>query len=270
LAFGLQSYVYMRGKLLLTCLVWLTAVSTASPQAVAPPDTAAADESPVVNQPEAARRIVEQANTFRRSEKLAEFRPSEALQKAAENFAQFMARTGKYGHTADDQQPRDRAAKQGYEACIVAENIGLQFSSERLTPVALATAFVEGWKNSKNHRANLLDPALTELGVAVAQSEKTGKYYAVQLFGRPRSESIRVEIENRADVLVKYKLGEQTFELDKQTVRIHELCRPDKFTFELPTADDAERTVVEPVKAKAKLVIERIDGQLTVERASEP
>jgi uncharacterized protein YkwD len=259
----------MRGKFLLTCLLWLSAASAAWPQAVAPPDKPAADESPVADQPEAARRIIEQANAFRRGEKLAEFRPSEALQKAAEGFAQFMARTAKYGHTADDQQPRDRAAKQGYEACIVAENIGLQFSSDRMTPVALATEFVEGWKSSKDHRANLLDPALTELGVAVAQSEKSGKYYAVQLFGRPRSESIRVEIENRADVLVEYKLGDQSFELDKQTARIHELCRPDKLTFELPTADDAERTVVESVKDKAKLVIERTDGQLTVARASE-
>ena len=260
----------MHGKLILTCLVWLTAAGTARPQAVGHADKPAADESPVADQPEAARQIVTQANAFRRGEKLAEFRPSEPLQKAAEDFAQFMARTGKYGHTADDQQPRDRAVKQGYDACIVAENIGLQFSSDRLTPVALATEFVEGWKSSQNHRANLLDPDLTELGVAVAQSEKTGKYYAVQLFGRPRSESIRVEIENRADVLVKYKLGEQTYELDKQTVRIHELCRADKFAFELPSADDADRTVVEQVKAEAKLLIERADGQLTIARASEP
>jgi uncharacterized protein YkwD len=260
----------MRGKLLLTCLVWIATVRSASSQAINSPDKPAADESPVAEQPEVARRIVEQSNAFRRGEELAELRASEPLQKAAESFAAFMARTGKYGHMADDQQPRDRAAKQGYEACIVGENIGLQFSSDPLTATVLATEFVEGWKNSKDHRANLLDPALTEFGVAVAKSEKSGKYYAVQLFGRPRSESIRVEIENRADVLVKYKLGEETFELDKQTVRIHELCRPDKFTFELPTADDAERTVVEPVKVKARLVIERTDGQLTVARASEP
>ncbi len=35
-------------------------------------------------------------------------------------------------------------------------------------------------------RKNMLAPEVTETGVAVARSGKTGRYYAVQMFGRPR------------------------------------------------------------------------------------
>jgi hypothetical protein len=143
----------------------------------------------------------------------------------------------------------------------VAENIAAESSSKPLSGEALAGVFVEGWKTSQEHRANLLDPDVSETGVAVAKSEKSGKQYAVQLFGRPKSESIRVEIENRAAATVKYKLGGETLELEDRVARIHELCRPAEFTFLLPAADGVERTVVQQVNAKTRLVIQRDDSK---------
>ncbi len=238
-----------------------------TPQPTEPATHSADEDSPVRMQPEVARQVMEQAARFRKSQSLAALRASEPLEKAAEDFARFMARTAKYGHQADEREPRDRAAEAKYEACIVAENIGLHASARPQAAKDLARVLVEGWKNSANHRANLLDPDLTETGVGVAQSEKSGKYYAVQLFDRPRSESIRVQIENRAGALVQYKLGEQSFDLESDVIRIHELCRPSDFTFVLPTAKDPERTAVEEVKAKTILVIQRDDLQeLTVMR----
>lgn len=229
----------------------------------------ASKDSPVKMQPEMARQIASQAEHFRKSQSLPALRASEPLQKAAEDFARYMARTAKYGHKADDREPWDRAEEAKYEACMVAENIGLQASARPASAEALASRFVEGWKNSAHHRANLLDPDLMEIGVGVAQSETSGKYYAVQLFGRPQSEAIRVEIENRADTTVKYKLGDEEFDLPPQAIRLHALCRPGAFRFALPTNDDAERTVIEHLKAKTRLVIERSEGQLAVKRATE-
>ena len=45
---------------------------------------------------------------------------------------------------------------------------------------------VEGWERSAAHRKNMLDRDATEIGVAVAHSPRTGRYYGVQVFGRPR------------------------------------------------------------------------------------
>jgi len=151
----------------------------------------------------------------------------------------------------------------------VAENIGLQFSRDPLGEEALAGGFVEGWKNSKEHRANLLDPDVMETGVAVAKSEQSGRFYAVQLFGRPKSASIRAEIENRAGAPVKYKIGEESFELEDRVIRIHELCRPTEFTFLLPAADGTDRTVVQRVARKTQLVVQRDDSrELTLVRSA--
>ena len=204
-----------------------------------------------------------------RGEELPELRPSEELGRAARYFAEFMASTGKYGHTADEKEPWERAAEHGYKACIVAENIGLQFSSDPLGAEALAGGFVEGWKNSKEHRANLLDPDVMETGVAVAKSQKSGRFYGVQLFGRPKSASIRAEIENRAGALVKYKIGEETFELEDRVIRIHELCRPTEFTFLLTAADGTERTAQERVARQTRLMVQQDDSrELTVVRSA--
>ena len=45
------------------------------------------------------------------------------------------------------------------------------------------------------------DPDVTETGVAVARSEKTGYYYGVQMFGRPKSAAVVFKVENRAGVV---------------------------------------------------------------------
>ena len=252
-------------------LVWTArsygqAAASESPK---PAASSASELSPVEKQPAIARQIAEHTNRFRAGEELPELRASDELGRAARYFAEFMASRGKYGHSADDQQPWERAAEYGYEACIVAENIGLQMSTERLADDALATGFVDRWKDSKEHRANLLDPDLMEIGVAVAKSQASGRFYAVQLFGRPKSASIRVEIENRAGLLVKYKVGEETLELEDRVVRTHELCRSAEFTFLLPAADGEERMSVQRVVRQTRLVVQHDDArELTVVRST--
>ena len=45
-----------------------------------------------------------------------------------------------------------------------------------------ASEVVAGWMNSSGHRANLLDPAFTEIGVGIAYSSKGS--LLLQVFGR--------------------------------------------------------------------------------------
>jgi len=48
-----------------------------------------------------------------------------------------------------------------------------------------AEAVLASWMSSSGHRANILDPSLTQIGAAMARSSK-GEPYWIQVFGTPR------------------------------------------------------------------------------------
>jgi len=179
---------------------------------------------PAADAGEAAGRIIRQTNAFRQAQKLEPVKESAALQATAREFARFMAQSGKYSHTADGREPAQRAAAQGYEACIVAENIARVYRSSGYEPPALAREMVEGWKASPEHRKAMLDPAVTQTGVAVARSAQ-GRYYGVQLFGRPKSEAIRFSLRNTTGQSVSYRAGERRLALAPRVERTHTVCR---------------------------------------------
>jgi uncharacterized protein YkwD len=187
---------------------------------------------------EAAKLIIDQTNAFRKQEGQAPLSINPKLTDAARYFAGYMARTGKYGHTADDQRPADRATKHGYESCILAENIAYQYHSLGFTTADLAQQFFEGWKNSPGHRKNMLDADVTETAVVLAQDAGSGYYYAVQLFGRPKSQSIQFQIANQTDATVEYQVGSQTFPLPPGYIRTHQRCRPAELKLPSPEGKD--------------------------------
>lgn len=174
---------------------------------------------------EAARRVVVATNAFRHQENLPDTGPAPQLANAARYFAEFMARTGKYGHSADGSEPAARAKKFGYDYCIVAENIAQMYSSDGIATAELANRLFKGWQNSPEHRKNMLNPNVTETAVAVAHSVKTDHYYAVQLFGRPASQSIEFSVANRSGVAVDYSLDGQTFGLPPRATSTHQICK---------------------------------------------
>src|SRR5262249_14670175 len=153
------------------------------------------------------------------------------LTETVRYFADYMASNDKYGHAADGEQPSDRAKKHGYAFCVIAENIAYEYKSTGFTTEELAKGFVEGWKNSPEHRKNMLDRDVTEIGVAIARSQKTGYYYAVQMFGRPESDQIKFQIINRSGVAVKYELAGEKFSLPPDYSRTHSQCRSGELTF---------------------------------------
>jgi uncharacterized protein YkwD len=208
--------------------------------------------------------IIDQTNEFRKQEKQPAVGVSKELTKAAEYFAQFMAKSGKYGHEADDKKPAERAKEHGYEYCIVLENIAHVYNSEGFTTEALARELVKGWQESSDHRKNMLDADVTDTGVAIARSEESGRYYAVQMFGRPKSKAMELQITNRADVEIEYKVGDEEFKLPERTTRTHQQCRPPEVTFKAPK----ELAEAKPLKLAGgeKLTITGKDGKYEVKK----
>jgi hypothetical protein len=175
--------------------------------------------------------VTEATNEFRREHHLATLATNDKLARTAGDFAQFMARTGRFAHDADGARPADRARSHGYDYCMVAENIGYQFRSDGFRSAAeLANGFIDGWKRSRGHRENMLDREPVEIGVGVARSD-SGHYYAVQLFGRPASMRVQFEVANRSDHRVDYRVGSESFSLPRNSMRTHQICASDTLDF---------------------------------------
>lgn len=209
--------------------------------------------------------IVERTNEFRKKHDRNRVQPNAELDDAAEYFAGFMARTDKYGHQADGHTPAERADEHGYDYCLVSENIAMQSSSLGFETKELARRFMEGWKESPGHRENMLDPDVTDIGVAVARSEETGRYYAVQMFGRPHSEQIEFRIANESQADVRYRVGDQQFDLPPRYTRTHQRCRPAELVFKHEGAEDE---TFQPKNGDSFVITAGEDGGYQVRRQS--
>jgi uncharacterized protein YkwD len=209
--------------------------------AAAPTDRAA-ERQPQLTQAE--RLVLERSNAFRQSQGVAPVAPERALTTAAQAFAAYMARTDNYGHEADGREPSERAQAQGYSYCMVAENIAMQYSSLGFDTDELARGLVQGWIDSPGHRRNLLAPAATDIGVAIARSPSSGRYYAVQMFGRPSKLLLKFSLSNRSRVALSYQLDDKRFALPPGMTRTHEQCSTPALSVNVP--DQAEAMTLKP------------------------
>jgi uncharacterized protein YkwD len=201
----------------------------------------------------AERDVVERSNAFRRSHGLGPVAPDRTLTAAAQSFAAYMARTDRYGHEADGREPSQRAQAQGYAYCMVAENIAMLYSSAGFETRELAAKFVQGWIDSPGHRRNLLAGEATDIGVGIAQSAGSGRYYAVQLFGRPARLKLSFSLSNRSRESLRYQLDDKSYALPPGMTRTHEQCTTPALSLTLP--GDAQATTLQPVNG-AQLRIE--------------
>ncbi|WP_328744470.1 CAP domain-containing protein [Streptomyces sp. NBC_00285] len=97
------------------------------------------------------------------------------LARAAQAYSADMAVRAFYSHTSPEgTQPWDRAAAAGSTRRSIGENIACGQRS--------AAEVVEGWMNSPGHRANILKPAFTHIGIGFAGGGPAGTYWT-QLFG---------------------------------------------------------------------------------------
>jgi uncharacterized protein YkwD len=180
---------------------------------------------------EVAALVLEGTNQFRRSHGRSPLKSEPRLTAAAQEFADYLARTDSFSHSADGRQPPQRAQAHGYDYCIVDENIDLEENPTGFTSSALARSLIQGWKNSPGHRRIMLDADVTEIGVGVAHSDKTDRYYAVQDFGRPKLAAIVFCVSNPTDVTARYEVDAKSFTLPPGATRIHKRCRPGDLEF---------------------------------------
>ena len=180
---------------------------------------------------EVEKAIVEQTNAFRKKHGRTPVAANDELRKAAKNFAHYMAKTGRYGHTADGQQPAQRVKEAGYTFCIVRENIAYAFRTQGFSTEELTHEFVVGWQQSPGHRRNMLARWITGTGVAVAKSSETDTYFAVQVFGRPQSKAVTFEVVNQTEIAIPYRLGDRDYTIEPEVIRTHADCTPQQVDF---------------------------------------
>ena len=157
-------------------LVWLLVLasgcsSPASPTGIEPGATSA---SPPASE------LAIFTNEERAEAGLTPLKISQLLMQAAQLHAEQMASTGQMAHVipgARYPEPKDRLAAVGYRWQAHAENVAYGQGS--------AASAVTAWMGSSGHRANILNPGLTELGTAISRGAD-GRPYYVQIFGSPR------------------------------------------------------------------------------------
>lgn len=122
--------------------------------------------------------LLEAVNGERARKDLRPLKLDPTLNQIADFYARRMIESGYFGHTDpfDGSTVDARAAHFGYAYRKVGENLGAGHAS-----VAEVLAH---WMRSPGHRANILDPAYTHIGIAVKQGGEYGIYW-VQEFGCP-------------------------------------------------------------------------------------
>jgi uncharacterized protein YkwD len=142
-------------------------------------------------------------NQLRRARGLAPLVRDTELRKLARAFSNDMLVRGFFGHTTPDGVPFDKRIKSQYprRTRAVGENIWESFGYEHNSPQTLAKLIVGDWMKSPGHRANLLDPDYTNMGVGVSARQHTikvtqefvGRFKAVNL-GKRLTSGSRVSV----------------------------------------------------------------------------
>jgi len=230
-----------------------------------PARTIAAAEA--VDPTQVEQQIVDRTNAFRTEQKLSTVRVNESLQRAATSFAQFMADNDKYGHEADEHHPWERANMASYDYCILTENIGWQMTGQP-TIERLAQRFTDGWNNSPEHRKNMEDADVVDIGVGVAYDEKNNKFYGVQMFGRPKSMAGHFVVANETRQVVKYEIDGKTYELPARYTMTHERCRTADVTIRVNDAAGEQETTVKPMNDARVIIRQAAGGKISLQSKS--
>lgn len=136
------------------------------------PACAAAPVSSMSRLPEIEQGLLASANRERAARGLPALQSDPALAKAAHYHAQQMVAHGELSHQFPGEPDlAQRGLRVGLRFSRITENVAVSTNS---------SSFHEYWMNSPGHRANLLDPAVTAMGVAVVAQGRD--FYAVEDF----------------------------------------------------------------------------------------
>ena len=135
----------------------------------------------------AEEQIFSSLNGERTSRGLAPLRQNPKLKSAAEAHSEIMAREHAISHKFDDEA--DPTAR------IVASGVHVEATGENVAISADATRAHAALMKSPPHRANILDPKFTEVGIGVVKDGNT--IYVTQDFARTVPEYSVTEAERR-------------------------------------------------------------------------
>jgi len=105
---------------------------------------------------------------------------NELLNKAAQMKAEDMASRGYFAHTSPDgKTPWYWLQQVGYSYAGAGENLAVNFFE--------SNDVSEAWMNSPTHKANIIKPNYTEIGIGVANGVYEGRHtvFVAQFFGTP-------------------------------------------------------------------------------------
>ena len=123
--------------------------------------------------------LLERTNTARLGAGTNVLRIEHRLTSAAEDHARFLAEGGFLSHGGrNDSTPASRAEAAGYAWSRVGENVLARTTADA------DEAFLQWW-NSAGHRANLLEPAFIDCGLARAYSPRVDCWYYAMLLAAP-------------------------------------------------------------------------------------
>ncbi|HWQ14585.1 MAG TPA: CAP domain-containing protein [Roseiflexaceae bacterium] len=127
----------------------------------------------------AEQRVVDLTNNMRAAAGCLPLEVSPQLTAIARAHSQDMAAHGFLDHVGSDgSSPFERMERVGYTFSRAAENIAAGY--------ATAESVMAGWEQSAGHRTNILNCALTEVGVGYAfDAESAYSHYWTQDFGTP-------------------------------------------------------------------------------------
>jgi uncharacterized protein YkwD len=142
--------------------------------------------------------IINLTNEYRISLGLLPLHENFQLTHAAEYRANDMIRNKYYAHVnpVTGENPGDAIKQANYQFRTYAENIAMgNWQSNR--------HIVDGWINSPGHRANIVNPNIREIGVAIVKDTTTplgrpSVYYGVQLFASPMPDCSRPSEADKA------------------------------------------------------------------------
>ncbi|WAP54012.1 CAP domain-containing protein [Streptomyces sp. S465] len=119
--------------------------------------------------------VIARTNAERAAARLAPLAPDPRLTAAAQAHSDDMVGRDFYSHTGPEgHQPWDRARAAGAAHRGIGENIACGWRSP--------AEVVRGWMDSPGHRANILKPDFTHIGVGYATGSRAGTYWT-QVFG---------------------------------------------------------------------------------------
>jgi len=136
--------------------------------------------------PFTARDIINLANSSRAAVNISALEANPALSQVAEDKARDILNKQYFAHVnPDGKTPWEFLRGRSYVYIMAGENLAMDFAS--------AEEVNDGFMSSPTHRANILNPMYTEIGVAVEQGIYEGRpsIVVVQYFGRPKPEAAK-------------------------------------------------------------------------------